>query len=178
MSRSEEIQKAFGENEGAILKELTLLATRVAKRTQLPAFVEPCDVAQEVLIRLIESLRNGKFRGNSSLKTYAYRITANVCLEWNRELRKLESANVDPDATSSNRPNGEEFLLDKERRFVMFRVLRRLHEKCRAVFRLMYSDGLDYSAIAQLHGVETVTIRARVSSCRKKARELAAKFSQ
>lgn len=178
MGRGEEILKAFEENEGAILKDLTLLATRVAKRLQLPNFVEPYDVAQEVLLRLIGSLRDGKFRCDSSLKTFAYRVTVIVCLEWRRELRKLESANIDPDATPSNHPNAEVVLLDKEKRFLIFRVLRRLPEKCRAVFRLMYSEGMDYSAIAQLHGVKAVTIRERVSTCRKRARELAARLSQ
>ena len=40
------------------------------------------DIAQEVFIKAIESIK--KFRGDSSLKTWLYRITTNQCTNFSR----------------------------------------------------------------------------------------------
>jgi RNA polymerase sigma factor (sigma-70 family) len=178
MSEEDKILEAFERNDESILRDLSVLANAVARKMRLPSYLEPCDVAQDALAIVVESLRSGKFRGDSNLKTFAYRVTVNICLYKNRELQRMESTDIDPDSTQSNQLDPESSLLDKERRFLAFRVLRRLPAKCLALFNIMFKEHKDYKAIAQLQGVKEVTVRERMSACRKMARELAVALSQ
>ena len=134
------------------------------------------DVSQEVFIKAIESI--DKFRGESSLKTWLYRITKNNCLNILRKKKvlslfgmykdqELEFEIKDTAYSPSEILEKEEF----ENRFL--KVLSKLPEKQRETFALRYFEEMPYEEISQLIGTSTGGLKANYFQAVKKlAKEL------
>ena len=71
------------------------------------------DVLQDVRLEVTRLLQDGKFRGESSLKTYLWRVTSHTCLDrlragqrWNYVELDATGAEVDAPPSVSARRNG------------------------------------------------------------------------
>jgi RNA polymerase sigma-70 factor, ECF subfamily len=111
------------------------------------------DVMQEVFIKLQE--KAGSFKGNSSIKTFMYRITANQCIDLIRKQRSLAkraeaSAEVYRPASQEN-----SMLLDS--------LLQTLSEKHRAVVLLYEIAGCSQKEISAAMNMSTGTIKSILS---------------
>jgi RNA polymerase sigma-70 factor (ECF subfamily) len=122
------------------------------------------DAAQEAFIKAITSLN--KFRGDSSLKTWLYRITVNVCKNYLRK-KKLTSmfrgyddqpdAYIDiPDAAPD--PLGE--VERNEFRQEFFKALAKLPDKQRETFALKYFEEMKYEEISDMLGTSVGGLKA------------------
>lgn len=133
------------------------------------------DLVQEVFLEVFNSI--SKFKGNSTLSTWIYRITTNKCLEFIRKqktkkrtgfLKPLFSQDFSIDKTNYftefNHPG---FLLEsKELNETLFRAINKLPESQTLIFTLHKIDGKSYQEIAEItdrsvSSVESVMFRAK-----------------
>ncbi len=119
------------------------------------------DAAQEVFIRALRGLET--FKGDSSIQTWLYRITVNVCHTMRSKRKHLSLDGNDFDEAQeivSTDPNPEGQLLDKDFSQRFQEVLRQLPEKQRETFCLRYFDELSYEEISELLGTSIGGLKA------------------
>ena len=135
------------------------------------------DVAQEVFLEVFKSIK--KFKRNSKLSTWIYKITTNKCLEFIRKKNtkkrfaflQFSIGNETPVDktqyfTEINHPGI--ILENKEATERIFRIINELPESQRVVFTLAKIDGKSYQEIVEITGkslssVESVMFRAKKS---------------
>lgn len=127
------------------------------------------DVLQDVRLEVTRLLSQGKFRGESSLKTYLWRVVSHTCLDQIRSQGKWQWADLEtleqgeePVASQQPLPSSRE---DKD---LLLRVLARSSQDCRDLWRMVVA-GLSYREMSQRLGVAEGTLRVRVLRCREKA---------
>ncbi len=94
------------------------------------------DIYQEGIIALDRNIREGKFRGESSLSLYLF---ATCRFLWMNQLRKNQRVNLQADALTMDRPTHEtpEFtLISKERQAILKQLLGQLGEKCQKILEM------------------------------------------
>lgn len=127
------------------------------------------DVLQDVRLEVTRLLAEGKFRGESSLRTYLWRVVSHTCLDQIRaqgkwrwaELDALELGEGHAGAVEAPAPNRED-------RDLLFRVLERVPQECRQMWRMIVV-GLSYKEMSLRLKVAEGTLRVRVLRCREKA---------
>ena len=127
------------------------------------------DVLQEVRLEVTRLLGTGKFRGESSLRTYLWRVVSHTCLDQLRAQGKWKLTDLDgldaadePASTAAAIPARQE---DKD---LLLRVLDRVPQDCRELWRMIVA-GLSYREMSQRMSVAEGTLRVRVLRCREKA---------
>nr|WP_321233182.1 RNA polymerase sigma factor [uncultured Psychroserpens sp.] len=133
------------------------------------------DIAQDVFVELFNSI--SKFKGQSKLSTWIYKITTNKCLEFIRKrntkkrfafLQSLSRDNFEIDRTNyfteMNHPGI--ILENKERSETLFLAINGLPEAQRIVFTLHKVDGKSYQEVSDiteksLSSVESLMFRAK-----------------
>lgn len=126
------------------------------------------DVLQDVRLEVTRLLGQGKFRGESSLRTYLWQVVSHTCLDQLRsqgrwqwaDLEEIdESRNALPPASGGGR---------HEDRDLARRVLERVSEECRELWKMIVI-GHSYREMSQRLGVAEGTLRVRVLRCRERA---------
>jgi RNA polymerase sigma factor (sigma-70 family) len=128
------------------------------------------DLLQDVRLEVTRLLKEEKFRGDSSLKTYLWRVTANACVDRVRSHRKVhfEDVEVVDQRGDAPRANADELAAGRDARDVALRVLAQVPEECRRLFRLLF-EGLSYQQMSERLGVSEGALRVRVLRCRRRA---------
>jgi RNA polymerase sigma factor (sigma-70 family) len=129
------------------------------------------DVLQDVRLEVTRLLGEGKFRGESSLRTYLWRVVNHTCLDQLRsqgrwqwaDLEVLEQA--DGAAVSGSVASGQ------EERDILAKVLVQVSADCRELWRLIVA-GFSYREMSSRMGVAEGTLRVRVLRCRERAQAL------
>ncbi len=143
---------------------------------------DAADVLQNVFVKVFKGIRH--FHGESSLKTWIYRIAiheaSNQRRGWLRRHRR-EPISLDDDRTGpavANRTSGLEAetpdrkLEQEERQTVVRRALASLAQPYRTVLVLREIEGLSYEEIAQLMGIAEGTVKSRLARGRELLRAL------
>lgn len=133
------------------------------------------DVAQEVFLEVYRSVH--KFKGNSKLSTWIYKITTNKCLEFIRKksakkrfafMQSITGNEVPLDKTNFfTEFNHLGILLEnKEKTETIYRAINSLPDSQRVVFTLAKLDGKSYQEIVEITGkslssVESIMFRAK-----------------
>lgn len=133
------------------------------------------DVAQEVFLEVFKSI--SKFKGDSKLSTWIYKIATNKCLEFIRKknskkrfafMQTISGNEIPVDKTSYftevNHPGV--LLENKEKSTIIFKAINTLSESQRLVFTLAKVDGKSYQEIVEITGrslssVESLMFRAK-----------------
>ncbi|WP_299556181.1 RNA polymerase sigma factor [Seonamhaeicola sp.] len=133
------------------------------------------DIAQEVFLEVFNSIN--KFKGNSKLSTWIYRITTNKCLEFIRKknakkrfafLQSIFGNEIPVDKaryfTEMNHPGI--ILEHKEKSEVLFKAINQLSDHQRVVFTLSKIDGMSNKEISEIinksvSSVESLMFRAK-----------------
>lgn len=130
------------------------------------------DVLQDVRLEVLRLLREGRFRGESSLKTYLWRVASHTCLDrirsgnrWTYVEYDAEGSVADPIAQPP-----QERVWSPERDLLV-RVLARMSEDCRKLWKMVI-EGLSYREMSHSTGVSEGALRVRVLRCRKRAIEV------
>ena len=131
------------------------------------------DAAQEVFLRVATKL--GEFQGNSSLQTWLYRITVNICTSMHRK-RKFTSffgfgeaeGELDVPSTSPAPSHSAEH---NEFDAYMKRVLATLPPKQRETFCMRHYDELSYEEISEITGTSEGALKANYHWAVKKIAE-------
>ncbi|MFD2727277.1 RNA polymerase sigma factor [Hyunsoonleella rubra] len=133
------------------------------------------DIAQEVFLEVFNSI--GKFKGNSKLSTWIYRITTNKCLEFIRKrntkkrfgfMQSILGNAIPVDKTSyfTEMSHPGVILENKERSETLFYAINQLPEAQKVVFTLHKVDGKSYQEISDIteksvSSVESLMFRAK-----------------
>ncbi len=129
------------------------------------------DCIQDCLLETTRLLGEGRFRGESSLKTYLWRVTSNVCIS---RLRRRQPA-VHEVLEEMELPSGEPSPLGETLRSefgrIALEVWRRTSEDCRRLWSMIL-DGSSYQQMSDRIGVSSGALRVRVLRCRRTAWEL------
>jgi RNA polymerase sigma factor (sigma-70 family) len=141
------------------------------------------DIAQEVFLEVYKSI--GKFKGNSKLSTWIYKICTNKCLEFIRKknakkrlvfMQRILGTEIPLDKTNFftefNHPG---ILLEhKEQSETIYLAINTLPESQKTVFTLAKLDGKTYQEIVEITGksmssVESIMFRAKKNLQKKLA---------
>jgi RNA polymerase sigma-70 factor (ECF subfamily) len=142
--------------------------TRNLQRVLGPGRGDLEDVLQDVFIEAFRSI--GRFRGDSKLSTWLYRVCINVALQRLRKRKRL--AEVPSEQAGESLPGIDaetpERGLDTRRRLeAVYRILDHLAPKKRVVFVLHEIEGREPKEIAELVGAPVLTVRTRLHYARK-----------
>lgn len=132
------------------------------------------DLCQDVFLTVFRSIR--RFRGDSALQTWIYRIAVNQARNqqrwWRRRKRSdqvsLDAVLIDPPAPAAASP--ERALDRKELRRRLWQALRRLPFEQRSAIVLRELHGMRYAEIAFSLGVSTAAVKSRLARARRTLR--------
>ena len=128
------------------------------------------DATQEVWERTLRGL--SRFRGDSSLATWLYGITMNVCLTRIDKGTRSKAVTTDdplghPQIESPDgSPDAERRALSAEARVAIERALGELDPGFRAVILLRDREDLRYEEIAEILGIPLNTVKTRIHRAR------------
>jgi len=134
------------------------------------------DLTQEVFLRAWRSLNS--FRGDSTVSTWLYRITMNICIDFSRKksLQLVPLADEEgnelplPDRRTANSP--EAALEQQELSAELQAALQELSEEHRQAILLRDISGLSYQEIGRMLSLEEGTVKSRLSRARRNLRSI------
>ena len=141
---------------------------------------DAADVTQEVFLKVFRNI--GSFRGDSSLKTWVYRIAVNECRNlrrWFGRHRKqevaMEPAYREPDCyrdtLSDPGPSPLQRAMDHERQELLEMALSEINPNFRAALVLREIEGLNYEEIAEILEISLGTVKSRILRGREALRQ-------
>ena len=148
-------------------------------------YQEALDLTQEVFIKAFKAIHN--FRGESSFRTWIYRIAINLCISQRRKysVNKVAQA-YSIDATIQTK-NGEmeidppdasedpsKTIIQKESLKEIEEAIESLSDDFKTVIVLREIEGLSYEEITEILGIPKGTVRSRLHRARS---ELQGKLS-
>jgi RNA polymerase sigma factor (sigma-70 family) len=136
------------------------------------------DLAQEVLLQVIQALREGRLRNEESLAAYVHGTARNLVNNYFRSRRSRELPEPGPDPPAQAPDNSEDLLELADRRRFVHRALERLNAGERAVLQLTLAEGLPPAEIARRLGLKPEAVRQRKSRAMKKIRKMLAAWSR
>jgi len=140
---------------------------------------EACDVVQEVFLKVFRNI--DKFRSQSSLKTWIYRIAVNEVHNYRRWFfrhRRQEVALEDEseggknfgDMVPDRGRSPYDYALDGEKRVMIEDALGRINPMFRAAVVLRDVEELSYEEIADILDVSLGTVKSRITRGRESMR--------
>ena len=122
------------------------------------------ELSQEAFLRAYLALP--RFRGESQLYTWLYRILVNLCIDAKRK-KKL------PEVPMEDLPLGREINTDQREDIVMIReALEQLPPPFRSYLILHDLDGFSYREIAQIFRCPVGTVMSRMNAARQRLRAI------
>jgi RNA polymerase sigma-70 factor (ECF subfamily) len=134
---------------------------------------DAADVVQEVFLKVFRNV--GSFRGDSSMKTWMYRIAVNEARNQRRwfSRHRRQEVNLDPEENEGS-PRGFqnwlpdpgrspfEVTLDHETRTLIEAALAEVNPKFRAALVLREVEGMSYEEIAEILEISLGTVKSRI----------------
>jgi RNA polymerase sigma-70 factor (ECF subfamily) len=136
------------------------------------------DIAQEVFIKVYRNLKN--FKEESSLYTWIYRITVNVCIDEMKKRRKVvsidEKIQLDDGEVDFQIPdNGkslEEILEEKDERLRLMNCINKLPESARTMIVLRDIKEFSYQEISEILNINIGTVKSKINRARELLKKL------
>lgn len=136
------------------------------------------DLAQEIFLTVYERLP--AFRGESTFKTWIYRVTVNRCRDELRRRRTVkhtrpgslidsEGEQLEP---AGREPSPEQSARGREAEILVARAMEELTEELREIVVLRDVQDLAYEEIARVLDVPVGTVRSRLNRARARLAEL------
>jgi RNA polymerase sigma-70 factor (ECF subfamily) len=127
------------------------------------------DVSQEIFVKIFRTIQ--KFRGDSTLRTWIYKISVNSCLDAIRKkgqkdlTENIESMTNDPTLSYNDRqPESVETILERQ--------ISRLPAKCKTVFILYAIEGFKHEEIANIMSISTGTSKSQYFAAKAYLRKM------
>ncbi|MCE5271734.1 RNA polymerase sigma factor [bacterium] len=128
------------------------------------------EIAQDVFVEVYRSLE--RFRGDSSLSTWVYRIAVTKSIDSLRKRRRIKRfgtikmmlglAEVENQVAAPDNCNPERALEDKQRREILQQALDSLPENQRVAITLIKYEDLSYKDVATVMGLSVPAVEALV----------------
>ena len=137
------------------------------------------DAAQEVFFKVFKDIQ--KFEGKSKFKTWLYRISVNMAIDFHRRVRhalSIDGTDVSDDEDEApiiivdDAKGPRDGALQSEREEKLKMALTKLTEEHRAILLLREWQDLSYEEIAEILGIEIGTVMSRIFYARKKLAEI------
>jgi len=127
------------------------------------------DICQTVHGKLIVTLREGRFRHESSLRTFVVRVTRYSAVDRVRKIYRdpLWSSILDP-APPVLEGNPYQGLAPLERGQLLRQILLLSSRECRELWQLAFVDQNGYDEIARRLSISPGTVKSRMSRCRQR----------
>ncbi|HTE52927.1 MAG TPA: sigma-70 family RNA polymerase sigma factor [Kofleriaceae bacterium] len=125
------------------------------------------EVAQEVFVRIFRGL--GRFRGDSQLSTWIYRLSVNAALSHVTRRPRHEGGD---DETLANLPAPETSGTDPSMSQRLERALASLPAGYRAVLVMHDINGMNHDEVAEILGCHVGTSKSQLHKARARMREL------
>jgi len=137
-------------------------------------FEDPEAIGQEILLRLLEIVRSGRFAQRSSFKTFVFAVAKYTCVDLHRRERRRTRVETD-DRAPVPQPIGQphQALEEREDLELLRYILQGLPEECRRLWAWVYGEGVGADEVARRLGTSAGTVRVRVHRCLQKARAFA-----
>ena len=142
--------------------------------------MDTADVVQEVFLKIFRSI--GSFRGNSSLKTWIYRITVNEAhnhRRWFSRHQRQEvsfgsedGAALSEDSFTAPGRSPFDYAADGETRALVEQALAELNPNFRAAVVLRDIEDLSYEEIAEVLEISLGTVKSRILRGREALRKI------
>ena len=138
---------------------------------------EAQDAAQEVFIKIYKNINS--FRGESSVSTWIYRITRNVCCDILRKRKNTNVISLDFEDKEGHKnepqdlsPTPSEVAEKNERDEFLRKSIASLDEVYKTVITLYDIEGLSYEEIAEVMKCPVGTVKSRIYRARDALRKL------
>ncbi len=173
-----DIWKRIQANDRELIDELRHVVERLVRRWQWGDREIVDDLSQDCFVKILENLRLGRFRAESSLKTYVYTIVRRTCIDHYRAHKAVEAADIDRIVLVDESPSAEQEVLDRDARRTAARVLLALPSECRRLWRLIFFKDMNYRQAGESMGLAEGTVKRKMWECRKFAMEELAKLDK
>lgn len=140
---------------------------------------DAADVAQEALMRIYRSI--GNFKGDSSLSTWIYRITVNLCKDTLRKRGHIFTQSLDEPIGEENdslypqlpddKPLPDEQYEQRELKDYLERFIAELSPDYRMVIVMREHLDMSYEEISRQLDISLGTVKSRLNRARKYLRE-------
>jgi RNA polymerase sigma factor (sigma-70 family) len=132
------------------------------------------DIFQEVMVAFINLVQAGKFRGESSIKTFLYSLNRNI---WLNELKKRGRAQVREmkyEKASGKMDEGTNTALEaREANAALMKLMDELGETCKKILLLYYYESQSMKEIlASLNYENEQVVRNKKYKCLKRLEEM------
>ncbi len=138
--------------------------------------LQPEDIFQEGLTRVVINIQNGKFRGESSFLTYLNSVCRNVCL---KELAKQQHTELSRDVEMEEESENFELI------HALLTLKNRLEEKCKNIIDIRFNlnnsanslneehlnKSIPFEDVARQLNLSAANARQRFKRCLNKLRE-------
>lgn len=125
------------------------------------------DLLQNISIKIWHAL--DKFREDSQLYTWLYRIATNECLSFIEQQKKKSTVSISQDeAGYSERVRAEEYFDSQKLEWKLQLAIQQLPEKQRVVFMLRYYEEMPYQQMSEVLGTSEGALKASYHHAAKK----------
>lgn len=145
--------------------------------SMLSDYEDACDASQEVFVKVYRSIAN--FRGESSLSTWIYRITRNVCMDFIRKRKNAVIMSIDeekedaPKTEIEDESKSPEHIAERNETVSMVhRAISRLEENQRIILTMYDIEGMSYDEISKILEIPAGTVKSRLNRARQKLRKI------
>ena len=125
---------------------------------------EAADLFQDVLINLWKGI--GKFRNDSEISTWVYRVSLNTCISADRKKRKMPTTRLDMNIDLFDDDD-----TDSRQIQVLRQRIQRLQPLDRAIV-LLWLESLSYQEIADIVGLTHKNISVRLTRIRLQLKQM------
>lgn len=127
------------------------------------------DLYQEMLVQLWQAYP--RFRGQSKLSTFIYRVALNTALNYQRKQKRHKTSEIPPEhhrAWIDHSPTEREHQHEQEQRLqLLYVAINQLKKEDRALI-LLHLDGKSYEEMAEIMGITVNNIGVRLLRCKKR----------
>lgn len=126
------------------------------------------DVGSEILVNVIEALRNKKFREESSLGTFIYAVTTHKIIDFIRRKKKTV-----PEFPAPSQDFDPYLHVEKEERVrLITQCLKKMKPKFADILYLHYYLDLPQAEIARIYGISTGRMSSLIQEARNTLKDL------
>lgn len=129
------------------------------------------EVAQEAFVAAWKGLP--AFRGESKFSSWLYQLTTNAAIDFlRREKRHRTATPIEDEPEPATPDTPQQALEESEVRHALQQALDTLTPEHREIFLLRQMRQLSYEEIGRLLGLESGTVKSRLSRAKKQLREI------
>lgn len=129
------------------------------------------DATQEVFFRVYKGLN--KFKGESKIETWIYKITENVSIDYKRSyIKETKREKKIAQHKVYKSYNFTKHIFDKMNYEKLINYIEKLNSKDRIVLKLRELNNYDYEKISKLLSLPIGTVKSRIYYARKKVKQM------